>query len=153
MGKESLASRGRARSRHREEQPGVCEGPRRGDLRLARSNHEISPFGRNDTTLAQHVAPTRRRSLLPLPPGEGWGEGLSLRAFVVHSTTVNARPCRSVLVRVRPCPARHDGLLIPFTGSAGDSFPSLCGCLSITQTVSRIPLPTPPGGSPVFWHE
>ncbi|HPA47747.1 MAG TPA: hypothetical protein PK395_18435 [bacterium] len=37
-----MASRGRAPSRHREEPPGVCEGRRRGDLRLARSNSQIA---------------------------------------------------------------------------------------------------------------
>ncbi|HQQ00017.1 MAG TPA: hypothetical protein PLY86_16310, partial [bacterium] len=29
-------------SRHREERPGVCEGLRRGDLKIARSNSQIA---------------------------------------------------------------------------------------------------------------
>ncbi|HPO07541.1 MAG TPA: hypothetical protein PLZ55_02650 [bacterium] len=36
-----MASRGRAPSRHREEPPGVCEGPRRGDLVPVHLNDEI----------------------------------------------------------------------------------------------------------------
>ncbi|HPO09620.1 MAG TPA: hypothetical protein PLZ55_13185 [bacterium] len=37
-----MAHAGPPPTRHREEQPGVCEGLRRGDLRLARSNSRIA---------------------------------------------------------------------------------------------------------------
>ncbi|HQQ00522.1 MAG TPA: hypothetical protein PLY86_18865 [bacterium] len=47
-----LPGRKDTRSRHREERPGVCEGPRRGDLMLARRSDEISPFGRNDRQIS-----------------------------------------------------------------------------------------------------
>src|SRR5687768_9065117 len=91
---------------------------------------------------------SRMRALLPLPPGEGWGEGTNCEAFSSQQAGFQRRPSRNLSRR-----ERSQNALALLTLLVIGMFLVGCRTASVPQSVTSTLDRADPDATIEFWHQ